>query len=87
MKLGAEVAGCAGLPRCCRSGIEPLVCRCSGAIEEAIEWADVLNVLLLQLERMQELRAQPSRVQSRVRLSTARLERASKELLILHPGR
>jgi len=51
LKLGAEVGVCGPdtlLPR----GIEELgVCRFR-RIEEAIEWADVLNVLRLQLERM-----------------------------------
>src|SRR5213078_3339742 len=52
LKLGAEVGVCGPdtlLPR----GIEELgVCRFR-RIEEAIEWADVLNVLRLQLERME----------------------------------
>src|SRR2546423_88680 len=51
-KLGAEVGVCGPdtlMPR----GIEDLgVCRFR-RIEEAIEWADVLNVLRLQLERME----------------------------------
>src|SRR5205809_853897 len=51
-KLGAEVGVCGPdtlMPR----GIEELgVCRFR-RIEEAIEWADVLNVLRLQLERME----------------------------------
>jgi aspartate carbamoyltransferase catalytic subunit len=51
-KLGAEVAVCAPrtlLPR----DIAELGVQVFGRIEEAIEWADVLNVLRLQLERMQ----------------------------------
>src|SRR5256884_216433 len=52
-KLGAEVAVCGPwtlLPR----GIEELGVKVFGRIEEAIEWADVLNVLRLQLERMEK---------------------------------
>ena len=52
-KLGAEVAVCGPwtlLPR----GIAELGVKVFGRIEEAIEWADVLNVLRLQLERMEK---------------------------------
>jgi len=52
LKLGAEVAVCGPqslLPR----GIEALGVRVFRRIEEAISWADALNVLRLQLERMQ----------------------------------
>jgi len=52
-KLGAEVAVCGPwtlMPR----GIEELGVKVFARIEEAIEWADVLNVLRLQLERMEK---------------------------------
>src|SRR5438876_3256766 len=53
LKLGAEVGVCGPdtlMPR----GIEELgVCRFR-RIEEAVEWADVLNALRLQLERMEQ---------------------------------
>src|SRR5881394_3082406 len=52
-KLGAEVAVCGPwtlLPR----GIEELGVKVFSRVEEAIEWADVLNVLRLQLERMEK---------------------------------
>ena len=53
----------------------------------AIEWADVLNVLRLQLERMQGGYVPSLREYNRIYgVSSARLERAPKELLILHPG-
>jgi aspartate carbamoyltransferase catalytic subunit len=56
-------------------------------IEEAIEWADVLNVLRLQLERMSSGFVPSLREYNRVYGVTAeRVERASEELLILHPG-
>jgi aspartate carbamoyltransferase catalytic subunit len=51
-KLGAEVAVCGPrtlLPR----DVEELGVQRLPRVEEAIEWADVLNVLRLQLERMQ----------------------------------
>jgi len=86
LKLGAEVGVCGPdtlLPR----GIEELgVCRFR-RIEEAIAWADVLNVLRLQLERM-EMGFIPSvREYYRVFGVTAeRLERATRPMTIMHPG-
>jgi aspartate carbamoyltransferase catalytic subunit len=46
------VAVC-GPPTLLPVGIEQLGVRVFRRVEEAIEWADVLNVLRLQLERMQ----------------------------------
>ena len=43
----------AGRARCCRNAIDELGVTVFPRIEEAIEWADALNVLRLQLERMQ----------------------------------
>jgi aspartate carbamoyltransferase catalytic subunit len=56
-------------------------------IEEAIEWADVLNVLRLQLERMKAGFVPSLREYNRVfGVSRERIERAPRELLVLHPG-
>src|SRR5690606_22877897 len=56
-------------------------------VEEAIEWADVLNVLRLQLERMQGGFVPSLREYNRVfGVTEERLGRAQRELLILHPG-
>jgi len=86
VKLGAEVAVCAP-PTLLPFGIEELGVRVIPRIEEAIEWADVLNVLRLQLERMQGGFVPSLREYNRVYgVSSARLERAPKEILILHPG-
>jgi aspartate carbamoyltransferase catalytic subunit len=85
-KLGAEVAVCGPrtlLPR----GVEELGVRVFGRVEEAIEWADVLNVLRLQLERMQAGFIPSLREYNRIfGVTRARVERAPRELLILHPG-
>ena len=51
IKLGAEVAVC-GPKTLLPMGIADLGVTVFSRIEEAIEWADVLNVLRLQLERM-----------------------------------
>jgi aspartate carbamoyltransferase catalytic subunit len=86
LKLGAQVAVCGPgslLPR----GIGELGVCVFRRIEEAIEWADVLNVLRLQLERMQAGFIPSLREYYRVFGVTAeRLDRARKPLLILHPG-
>ena len=56
-------------------------------IEQAIEWADALNVLRLQLERMQAGYIPSLREYNRVfGVTRDRLERAPRDILILHPG-
>ena len=86
LKLGADVAVCGPqslLPR----GVEDLGVRTFRRIEEAIEWADVLNVLRLQLERMQAGYVPSLREYYRVfGVTLERLEQAPRDLLILHPG-
>jgi len=86
VKLGAEVGVCAP-PTLLPFGIEELGVRVFRRVEEAIEWADVLNVLRLQLERMQSGFVPSLREYNRIYgVSSARLERAPRDLLILHPG-
>jgi aspartate carbamoyltransferase catalytic subunit len=86
LKMGAEVGVCAPhtlLPR----GIEELGVQVFGRIEEAIEWADALNVLRLQLERMQAGFVPSLREYNRVfGVTRERVERAPRDLVILHPG-
>ena len=56
-------------------------------IEEAIQWADALNVLRLQLERMTDGYIPSSREYNRVfGVTRDRLEKAPRDVLILHPG-
>jgi aspartate carbamoyltransferase catalytic subunit len=84
--LGAEVAVCGPrtlLPR----GIEGMGVSVLSRVEEAIEWADCLNVLRLQLERMQAGYVPSLREYNRFYgVTSERLAAARKELLILHPG-
>ena len=86
LKLGAEIAVCAPktlLP----SAIGDLGVQVFKRVEEAIEWADVLNVLGLQLERMEDGYVPSLREYNRIWGVTARkLELAPQDLLILHPG-
>jgi aspartate carbamoyltransferase catalytic subunit len=86
LKLGAEVGVCGPrslLPR----GIEELGVEVLPHPEEAIAWADVLNILRLQLERMEGGYIPSLSEYYRVfGITQERLERAPKEILILHPG-
>jgi aspartate carbamoyltransferase catalytic subunit len=85
-KLGAEVAVC-GPYTLMPQGIEELGVHVFRRIEEAIGWADVLNILRLQLERMQAGYLPSLREYYRVfGVTQERLERAPGEILILHPG-
>lgn len=85
-RLGAEVAVC-GPPTLLPPGLEELGVHRFTRIEEAIEWADVLNVLRLQLERMEAGYIPSLREYNRVfGITRERVERAPRDLLILHPG-
>ena len=85
-KLGAEVAVC-GPRSLLPNAIEEMGVTVFERIEAAIEWAEALNVLRLQLERMQAGYIPSQREYNRVfGVTRERLERAPRELLILHPG-
>ena len=86
LKLGAEVAVC-GPRTLLPVGIEELGVQVFTRVEDAIEWADVLNVLRLQLERMEGGYVPSLREYNRIYgVSSARLDRAPRDILILHPG-
>ena len=85
-KVGAEVAVC-GPKTLMPPAVEEMGVQVFRRIEDAIDWADALNVLRLQLERMTGGFVPSLREYNRVFGVTAeRLERAPRELLILHPG-
>jgi aspartate carbamoyltransferase catalytic subunit len=85
-KLGAEVAVC-GPPSLLPKGIEELGVQVFHRIETAIEWADALNVLRIQLERMTGGFLPSLREYNRVfGVTTERVARAPRDLVILHPG-
>ncbi len=86
VKLGAEVGVC-GPPSLLPRGIEELGVTVLPRIEDAIAWADALNVLRLQLERMQSGFIPSLREYNRVfGVTRERLARAPRDLVILHPG-
>jgi aspartate carbamoyltransferase catalytic subunit len=85
-KLGAEVAVC-GPRSLMPNAISEMGVTVFNRIEEAIEWGDALNVLRLQLERMHAGYIPSLREYNRVfGVTRERLERAKKDILILHPG-
>ena len=86
LSLGAEVAVC-GPPTLIPPGIQELGVQVFRRVEEAIEWADVLNILRLQLERMKAGYIPSLREYNRIfGVTVPRLERAPRDVLILHPG-
>jgi aspartate carbamoyltransferase catalytic subunit len=85
-KLGAEVGVC-GPRSLLPNAVSELGVHVFDRIEAAIEWAEALNVLRLQLERMQGGYIPSLREYNRVfGVTRERLERAPRDLLILHPG-
>ena len=85
-KVGAEVAVC-GPRSLLPNAIEELGVTVFDHIEDAIEWADALNVLRLQIERMTGGYIPSLREYNRVfGVTRERLARAPRDVLILHPG-
>ena len=85
-KLGAQVGVC-GPRSLLPNAIDELGVEVFDRVEAAIEWAEALNVLRLQLERMQAGYIPSLREYNRVfGVTRERLERAPRDILILHPG-
>ncbi len=85
-KMGAEVAVCG--PRSLLPwAIGEFGVTVFSRVEEAIEWAQALNILRLQLERMTAGYIPSLREYNRVfGITRERLARAPRDVLILHPG-
>jgi aspartate carbamoyltransferase catalytic subunit len=85
-KMGADVAVC-GPKSLLPYAIADFGVTVFPRVEEAIEWAQALNILRLQLERMHAGYIPSLREYNRVfGISRERLERATHDVLILHPG-
>jgi len=85
-KMGAEVAVC-GPRSLLPSAIEDFGVTVFDRVEAAIEWAQALNILRLQLERMTAGYIPSLREYNRVfGVTRERLSRARSDILILHPG-
>jgi len=84
--LGADVMLCAP-PTLIPRGIEALGMKISHKVDEAIAWADALNILRLQLERQQAAYLPSLReYHMTFGITLKRLEKARKVPVILHPG-
>jgi aspartate carbamoyltransferase catalytic subunit len=85
-KMGAEVAVC-GPKSLLPHAIADFGVKVFPRVEEAIEWAQALNILRLQLERMTSGYIPSLREYNRVfGVTRERLDRAKHEVLIMHPG-
>ncbi len=85
-KMGAEVAVC-GPRSLLPSAIADFGVTVFDRVEAAIEWAQALNVLRLQLERMTAGYIPSLREYNRVfGITRERLAKAGHDVLILHPG-
>jgi aspartate carbamoyltransferase catalytic subunit len=85
-RLGADVAVC-GPRSLLPNAIDDFGVRVFRRIEEAIEWAEVLNILRLQLERMTAGYIPSLREYNRVfGVTREKLDRAPRDILIMHPG-
>jgi aspartate carbamoyltransferase catalytic subunit len=85
-KLGADVAVC-GPKSLMPSAIGEFGVTVFRRIEEAIEWAQALNILRLQIERMTAGYIPSLREYNRVfGVTRERLDKAPRDLLIMHPG-
>ena len=84
-KMGAEVVLC-GPPTLIPPGIEALA-PVTYRIDEAVEGADAIMMLRIQLERMAGGFFPSTReYHLRFGLTEARVKRAKKDVVILHPG-
>jgi len=85
-KMGAEVGVC-GPPTLVPGTIAQLGVTIYPTVEDVLAEADVINVLRIQLERMQSSSFPSLGEYNRLYgITNARLARAAKDVLILHPG-
>jgi len=84
--MGAEVALC-GPPTMMPLDAEQWQAEIFYNLDDALAWADVVNVLRIQLERQQKGLFPSTREYHKLYgITRARVEKAKKEITILHPG-
>ena len=85
-KMGAEVWVC-GPPTLVPPGIDRLGARVTTSVDEAVEGADVIMLLRIQLERMQGGFFPSVREYFSVfGMTEARVRRAKPDVIVMHPG-
>ena len=84
--MGAEVILC-GPPNLVPDHLKELEVTYSKDVDEVIEWADALNVLRIQRERMgRGLVPSTREYRSFFGVTSERIKRHKKEIVIMHPG-
>lgn len=85
-KMGADVTIC-GPPTMIPPGMEELGAKVTYDINKALDGADVVIMLRLQLERQKQMLFPSTREYSRYYgLTSKRLANTSKDIIIMHPG-
>jgi len=85
-KMGSDVVICAP-PTLLPPGVEALGCRVSHRLDEALEGAEVVMALRLQLERMTSGFLPSLREYAKIYgVNSTRLERAAPDAIVMHPG-
>ena len=86
INMGAEVTVC-GPPNLIPINIKDLGADVTFDLDELMEWADALNILRIQKERMgQPLIPSTREYRSSFRITFERLKNHKKEITIMHPG-
>ena len=85
-KLGAEVILC-GPTTLIPPHIDSLGVRVTHDLDEVLDWADAINVLRIQLERMDRgLFPSVREYRNLFGITSERLKKHNKEIVIMHPG-
>jgi aspartate carbamoyltransferase catalytic subunit len=85
-KLGAEVILC-GPTTLIPPHIDSLGVRVTHDLDEVLDWADAINVLRIQLERMDRgLFPSVREYRNLFGITSERLQKHKKEIVIMHPG-
>ena len=86
IKMGAEVMVC-GPPTLIPIEISSLGAKISYNLDEVLDWADAINVLRIQLERMNRgLFPSVREYRKLFGITDERLQKHNKEIVVLHPG-
>ena len=86
IKMGAKIMIC-GPPTLIPTDIMRLGVKVSHNIDEVLDWADAINVLRIQLERMDRgLIPSVREYRKLFGITNERLQKHHKEIIIMHPG-
>ena len=84
--MGAEIKVC-GPPNLIPNFLQDMDVKYNSSLDEVIEWADALNVLRIQKERMgRGLIPSTREYRATFGITDERLKKHKKEIIIMHPG-